>query len=76
MYLKSVFRQKYTIHLLKSPIMYLLQSSSWAKVKDNWGSEIVGVMKRTSRIKFSFNQTISRFYDVIYTKRSSNGLYK
>ena len=61
------------------PLCNLLQSSSWAKVKDNWGSEIVGVYEKgyISCIKFSFNQTItSRFYDVIYTKRSSNGLYK
>ncbi|WP_086349415.1 aminoacyltransferase [Candidatus Enterococcus clewellii] len=27
----------------KHPLCNLLQSSSWAKVKDNWGSEIVGV---------------------------------
>ena len=28
------------------PLCNLLQSSSWAKVKDNWGSEIVGVYER------------------------------
>ena len=27
----------------QSPLNHLLQSSTWAKVKDNWSSKIVGV---------------------------------
>ncbi|MBS7576870.1 MULTISPECIES: aminoacyltransferase [unclassified Enterococcus] len=42
-FVENISPQAHDEFVKKSPLNHLLQSSTWAKVKDNWGSAIVGV---------------------------------
>lgn len=42
-FITNVTAQAHDEFVKQSPLNHLLQSSTWAKVKDNWSSEIVGV---------------------------------
>lgn len=43
-FVENVNPQTHDEFVKKSPLNHLLQSSTWAKVKDNWGSAIVGAV--------------------------------
>jgi serine/alanine adding enzyme len=53
------------------PLCNLLQSSSWAKVKDNWGSEIVGVYENGILIASSLVliRPLPLKFSMLYTPR-------
>jgi serine/alanine adding enzyme len=53
------------------PLCNLLQSSSWAKVKDNWGSEIVGVYENGTLIASSLVliKSLPLGFTMLYTPR-------
>lgn len=53
------------------PLCNLLQSSSWAKVKDNWGSEIVGVYENGTLIASSLVliKPLPMGFTMLYTPR-------
>ena len=42
-FITNVTAQAHDEFVKQSPLNHLLQSSTWAKVKDNWSSKIVGV---------------------------------
>ena len=53
------------------PLCNLLQSSSWAKVKDNWGSEIVGVYEKDTLVASSLVliKPLPAGFTMLYTPR-------
>ncbi|MGL4695016.1 aminoacyltransferase [Enterococcus larvae] len=53
------------------PLCNLLQSSSWAKVKDNWGSEIVGVYQEGELVASSLVllRPLPAGFKLLYTPR-------
>ncbi|MHC5216989.1 aminoacyltransferase [Enterococcus sp. LJL128] len=53
------------------PLCNLLQSASWAKVKDNWGSEIVGVYKEGELVASSLVlvRPLPAGFSMLYTPR-------
>ena len=61
------------------PLCNLLQSSSWAKVKDNWGSEIVGVYEKdTPRgpvMDYTNERLVSYFMAELKNLARKNELY-
>ncbi|MDN5983318.1 MAG: aminoacyltransferase [Lactococcus sp.] len=56
----------------KSPLNHLLQSSTWAKVKDNWESQIVGVTNESGELIASALVLIKKLpfgFTMVYTPR-------
>ncbi|MCF0232409.1 MAG: peptidoglycan bridge formation glycyltransferase FemA/FemB family protein, partial [Enterococcus sp.] len=53
------------------PLCNLLQSSSWSKVKDNWGSEIVGVYEKDTLVASSLVliKPLPAGFTMLYTPR-------
>lgn len=63
--------QEHDIFVKNHPLCNLLQSSSWADVKDNWGSEIVGVYEHGKLIASSLVllRPLPLKFTMLYTPR-------
>ncbi|GFH39735.1 UDP-N-acetylmuramoylpentapeptide-lysine N(6)-alanyltransferase MurM [Lactococcus insecticola] len=75
----AVDAKKHDEFVNKSPLNHLLQSSTWAKVKDNWASEIVGVTDDSGELIASSLVLIKKLplgFTMFYTPRGPIMDYK
>lgn len=71
-FITNVTEQAHDEFVKKSPLNHLLQSSTWAKVKDNWTSKIVGVTTDEGELIGSSLVLIKRLplgFTMFYTPR-------
>ena len=47
-FIENIENEKHDEFVKNHPLCSLLQSSSWAKIKDNWDHKIIGVYKKLS----------------------------
>lgn len=67
----NISAEEHDCFVKTNPLCNLLQSSSWAKVKDNWGSDIVGVYEDGKLVASSLVLTrkLPLNFSMLYTPR-------